>query len=294
MNNSHFILPLMLVALASAPAQQPPGDAATENIRAAVLAPPSSFVPVTPCRIADTRQEEGKTGLFGPPMLEAGTVRTIPVPQSGCGIPAGAVAYSLNITVVPQRQLSYLTVYPTGQQRPNVSTLNSFEGSVVANATTVSAGINGAIDLYVTDNTHVIVDINGYLGSSSAQLKFNMISSCRVVDTRTASGKSGAFGPPNLAKGASRDIPILTGGCGIPDTARAYLLNVTVVPRGPLAFLTLWPSGQSRPLASTLNSFPGRVVSNMAIVPAGTNGTIAVFVSDATDVILDVNGYLAP
>jgi hypothetical protein len=36
------------------------------------------------------------------------------------------------------------------------------------------------------------------------------------------------------------------------------------------------------------------VVANAAIVPAGTNGAVNVFVSDLTDVIIDINGYFAP
>ena len=46
-------------------------------------------------------------------------------------------------------------------------------------------------------------------------------------------------------------------------------------------------------MVSTLNSFNGRVAANAAIVPAGANGAVSVFVSDASDVIIDINGYFA-
>jgi len=68
---------------------------------------------------------------------------------------------------------------------------------------------------------------------------------------------------------------------------------VTVVPSGPLSYLTLWPAGSARPLASTLNSFAGKVVANAAIVPAGSSGAVSVFVTDTTHVIVDINGYFA-
>jgi hypothetical protein len=45
---------------------------------------------------------------------------------------------------------------------------------------------------------------------------------------------------------------------------------------------------------STLNSYDGRVVANAAIVPAGTNGAISIYVTDPTDVLFDINGYFAP
>lgn len=262
--------------------------------RGAALAPPSNFVTVVPCRVMDTRQGEGKTGAFGPPFLGAGTVRTVPVPLSSCGIPVGAAAYSLNVTVVPKGPLGFLTAYPTGQGRPNVSTLNSFDGAVTANAALVPAGFNGAIDVYVSDATDVVIDINGYLGGGGQALRFYTLPPCRVMDTRSGGGKSGAFGPPALTAGATRSIPIPASGCGVPSTAGAYLLNVTVIPSGPLSYLTVWPAGQSQPLASTLNAFAGKVVANAAYVPAGANGAIQLFVTNATDVVIDIGGYLAP
>ena len=51
--------------------------------------------------------------------------------------------------------------------------------------------------------------------------------------------------------------------------------------------------GSSRPVVSTLNSWDGSVVANAAIVPAGTNGAISVFVTNQTHVILDTDGYFA-
>ena len=62
--------------------------------------------------------------------------------------------------------------------------------------------------------------------------------------------------------------------CGIPFNAVAYSVNITVAPKGYLGFLSVWPTGQSMPVVSTLNSYNGTVASNAAIVPAGTNGAI--------------------
>ncbi|MBV9503018.1 MAG: hypothetical protein JO138_26900 [Acidobacteriaceae bacterium] len=65
--------------------------------------------------------------------------------------------------------------------------------------------------------------------------------------------------------------------------AEAYSLNVTVVPADTLGYLTLWDSQASMPVASTLNSLEGAVVSNAALVLASSNGAIDVFASDLTD-----------
>ena len=97
-----------------------------------------------------------------------------------------------------------------------------------------------------------------------------------------------------MTAGSVRTFNVPSSTCGIPASAAAYSLNVTVVPQGLLRWLTLWPSGQTQPLASTLNSSDGQVIANAAIVPAGTDGAVSVFVTNNTDVILDINGYFAP
>ena len=66
------------------------------------------------------------------------------------------------MTVVPSGPLGYLTTWPTGGAQPLVSTLNAVEGQVIANAAIVSAGMGGAVNVYVTNPTHVIIDTNGY------------------------------------------------------------------------------------------------------------------------------------
>ena len=85
-----------------------------------------------------------------------------------------------------------------------------------------------------------------------------------------------------------------SSSCDIPATAKAYSLNVTAVPHKTLNYLTSWPTGETQPYVSTLNSSTGAVMANAAVVPAGTSGEVSIFVSDDSDVILDVNGYFAP
>lgn len=60
---------------------------------------------------------------------------------------------------------------------------------------------------------------------------------------------------------------------------------------GVLSYITLYPTGQPQPNASMLNDFQGKVVSNSAIVPAGTNGSIDIYASDHTDLQLMIGGY---
>jgi len=253
------------------------------------------FYPVTPCRVMDTRTGQGKTGAYGPPSLTARSSRNIAIPGSGCNIPATAQAYSLNVTVAPPAALNYLTIWPTGQTQPVVSTLNSLSGAIVANAAIVPAGTNQSVSVYVSDATDAIIDINGYFAPpSGAALAFYPATPCRVADTRAGQGFTGQFGPPSMTAGQTRNFAIPASACNIPATAQAYSLNMTVAPPGPLTYLSAWPTGQTQPVVSTLNSLDGRVAANAAIVPAGTNGAVSLYTSNASDVIVDINGYFAP
>ena len=255
-----------------------------------ILAGPSAlrFVPVTPCRVVDTRLPDGD---FGGPAITGGAFRSFPLPQGNCNIPPGAAAYALNVTVVPQGTLGYLTVWGAGESQPVVSTLNSPDGRVRANAAIVDSGMGG-VNVFASQTTNVVLDINGYFErSSSTALAFYPLTGCRVVDTRSPNG---SLGGPSLVAGQERDFPILAGSCDIPSNALAYSFNVTALPHGGLGYLTVWPQGQTQPLVSTLNAPSGTATANAALIPSGTNGGVAVFPSNNTDLLIDVNGYFAP
>jgi uncharacterized repeat protein (TIGR03803 family) len=249
------------------------------------------FVPVTPCRLVDTRPENGGSGP-----IPGGTFQNFPIPQEGgCNIPDTAAAYSLNVSVVPQGPLGYLTIWPTDENRPGVATLNSLDGRIKADAAIVPAGTNGAVSVYVTNTSNLVLDINGYFAPvSGSTLAFYPLTPCRVADTRDSSYPQG-LGPPFLPGHTERAFPILNATtCNIPTSAQAYSLNFSVVPHGGLGYLTVWPTGQTRPLVSTLNDVPGTIIANAAIVPAGTGGDVSVYPSNDTDLIIDINGYFAP
>lgn len=252
----------------------------------------SRFIPVSPCRLVDTRSG---TGAFGAPFVPANTTRSFPIPSSTtCSIPGTAQAYSLNLTVVPKGTLGFATLWPTGQAQPVVSTLNSYDGRYKANALIVPAGTGGAVSVFATDDSDVILDISGYFvpASDSTAEAFYPMAPCRLVDTRAdpSSVSTGA-----LIGATSRTLPLLSSSCNVPATATAYSLNFTVIPaNGTLGFLTVYPTGVPRPGVSTLNAPTGTVVANAAIVPAGTAGSIDVYASDTTDLVVDINGYFGP
>jgi hypothetical protein len=266
-------------------------DAFVLSISATVQLPSGTrFVPVIPCRVADTRNANGP---LGGPAIAGGTSRDFVIPNSFCGIPSNATGYSLNVAVVPRGTLGFLTLWPAGQSQPLAATLNSVDGRVKSNAAIVPAGSNGAVSVFATDTTDLVLDINGYFvaGNSPTALAFYPLPPCRIADTRNAIGP---LGGPSLAAQSTRPFPIAASSCGVPASAQAYSLNFAAVTTNPLSYLTAWPAGQQQPLVASLNDATGTVLSNAVIVSAGLGGAVNVFATDATDLVIDINGYFAP
>ncbi len=238
------------------------------------------FFPLRPCRIADTRNAASP---LGGPSLAGNSARAFPVQSSSCGIPASAKAYSLNVTAVPHESLGFLSLWPSGEAQPVVSSLNASTGAVTANAAIVPAGAGGDVSILVSDASDVILDVNGYFAPPAAGgLSLYTVTPCRALDTRNSSAFDGTL-----------TVPIHASACAPPTTAQAYVLNATALPVTSLSYLTLWAAGGAQPGVSTLNASDGAITSNMAIVPT-TNGNIDAFSTDSTNLLLDLSSYFAP
>jgi N-acetylneuraminic acid mutarotase len=121
---------------------------------------------------------------------------------------------------------------------------------------------------------------------------FYTVTPCRLVDTRNAAGPSGG---PALVAGAVRSFPASGGACGVPSTAIAVSVNLTVTQPAARGYLTLYPGDSvGPPLVSSINFTPGVTrASNAVVLLATTGGTVNVMnrSSAAVHLVLDVNGY---
>ena len=150
------------------------------------------------------------------------------------------------------------------------------------------------MSFFASNTTDLVVNINGYFATpTSGGLNFYTLTPCRLADTRNPTG---TFGGPAMSAGMIRAFPLSQGSCGLPGTpgGQAYSLNITVVPQSALGYLSTWSTGETQPVVSTLNAENGQVVANAAVVPAGGAGSIDVYVTNATDVVIDTNGYFGP
>jgi hypothetical protein len=109
----------------------------------------------------------------------------------------------------------------------------------------------------------------------------------RVLDTRNG------VGAPLAPLGANSSLDLqVTGRGGVPAGATAVVLNVTVTDATDSSFLTAWPTGVTRPVASNLNFVAGQTVPNLVIVQVGSGGKVSLYnFAGSTDVIADVVGY---
>ena len=121
-------------------------------------------------------------------------------------------------------------------------------------------------------------------------LQFYAVTPCRAVDTR--SGFGGIIPASTLRNFTIKNV------CGVPNTAKAVSLNVTIVSPTVDGFFSLWPAGGVFPVVSTLNFLAGEpALANGAIVPlAATTPDLSTAYGTAsgsgqTNAVLDVTGY---
>jgi hypothetical protein len=126
--------------------------------------------------------------------------------------------------------------------------------------------------------------------AQSGPFSFFAVAPCRVVDTRNPVSTNGG---PVMGQGGQRDFAI-RNNCGVPANAAAVSLNVTVANATTASFLTIWPTGITRPVVSTINFTQNDPsLANGAIVALGSGSPdLSVFNSGGTvHVIIDITGY---
>ena len=260
------------------------------DLRPVLLPAGTTYQPITPARVLDTRSGVGLTGMF-----VANMARTWQVAGKG-GVPANAVAVTGNVTVTQQQAAGYVSVTPTATNTPPASTINVPLGDNRANNLAVPLSATGTLSAVYKagagKRTHLIFDVTGYFLADDSGATFSAISPARILDTRSAVGLAGPF-----VSDTARRLQV-TGG-SIPSTAIAITGNLTVTQQTARGYLSVSPDPPA-PLPATSNlNFP--VNDNRAnglFAPLDGSGRLwIVYKSSAgatTHVILDVTGYFEP
>jgi hypothetical protein len=253
--------------------------------------PPASrgaYKPLPPARIMDTR-----TGAGGVPVAPLGPGGTLDVQITGQqGVPSSGVsAVVLNVTATNTSAPGYLTVYPAGVARPLASSLNWAAGQTVPNLVEVAVSTAGKVTIFnFAGLTDVLFDVAGYVatttGTPGPDGLLTPLVPARILDTRSGTGGS-TIGP-----GQTIDVPVAGNG-GVPSSGvAAVVLNVTATNPTASGYLTAFPAGVTRPLASNLNFLAGQTVPNRVIVKVGNAGKVSFYnFSGTSDVVADVGGW---
>jgi cell wall-associated NlpC family hydrolase len=162
--------------------------------------------------------------------------------------------------------------------------VNFVAGVTTPNLATVAVGDRGDLCVYVSVAAHVVVDLSGWYGAGGDRLA--SVVPARAADTRSSGRKLGAgkvlVVDPSAATGAAR------------SDVHAVALNVTATEEEDTGFLTVYPCDATPPLASNVNYAAGRNVADAAIVGVSADGTVCVFSSASTHVVVDVTGWFGP
>jgi subtilisin family serine protease len=253
--------------------------------------PPSSFVPLSPVRLLDTRQTRR-------PVVQ-GIPQTLAVTSSGGLVPNSATGVVVNVTVTAPTTTGFLTVYPAGSSVPNASNLNFTRGETIPNLVSVQLGAIGGgptegINLFTpVGSVHVIVDLEGYFAPGNASgsgSRFFPTVAHRILDTRS---NIGGFSAPITG---GTPIPVaVTGQGGVLDGATAVIMNTTVTAPTASGFLTVFPGNlSSPPNISNLNFTAGETIANLVSVQIGLGQDKFFNAAGSAHAIADVVGWYGP
>ncbi|MFG2878906.1 hypothetical protein ACGFYU_28545 [Streptomyces sp. NPDC048337] len=249
--------------------------------------PGNDFTPHAPTRLLDTREGIGaakaKVPAFGVTRVKIAGAAQIPV---------GATAVALNVTVTNPTKAGHVRVYADDEDQPTTSNVNYAPGQTVPNLVIASIGDNGYVDIYNHGDGAIdlIADVTGYFTKTPAS-GYTPLDPSRVVDTREGLG-TGKGAVPGFGSFSTQ----IHGRAGVPSTAKAVALNVTVTEPGAAGHLTVYPSGGQAPTSSNLNFTTGQTIANSVIVPIGPDGKISVRNGGGAGahVVVDVVGYYSP
>ena len=215
----------------------------------------TSFHPITPVRIMDTRAGVGTTAA----PLAAGETRALQV-VGQAAIPADAVAVAVNVTVTEPTSSGYVTLWPAGATMPTRRTSTSWPARPSPTWSPSASAPAAQVDLFnYAGDSPVLVDVTGWYTSG-----FTPIVPVRVMDTRAG------LGGTSVQPGEGRELDL--AAAAVPPAATGVVANVTVAGTTAATYLTVWPAGSPMPTASNVNAVPGQTVANMVTVGLGADG----------------------
>lgn len=265
-----------------------------------------------PVRLLDTRS--GKKGLIESlggslgadvtTALPANTVRRYVVTGSNTGIPAAVAGLAANLTVLAPTASGSVKVYACstiGATAPTIETVLFSAGRTTSYGAMLRTAANGGLCVRSTVAVNVTLDTSGFFTTESGMT--TLPKSVRLLDTR--SGKRGTFELAGGSIGSDVTLPlaantprrfVMTSVAGIPASVDAVSLSLSAIAPASASTVKVYPcstTGVTRPTAWSMLVPSGKSVSDSQVVKVAANGGLCLLSSVATNVTLDVNGYVA-
>jgi len=231
-----------------------------------------------PERVLDTR------ALSGPVPGEASFAVDVLAPADAVGVLA-------TVTVIAGERPGYLRAHACGDPPPATSNLNFAAGAVVANTVLSPLG-GGRLCLWPSVDVHLIVDVGGFV-SAAGPLRYRPLAPVRLLDTREPTSLyAGRLGARQVIELPIADLP------GMPPDVWGVVANLRSVGAREPGFLNVFPCRPTMPNTSSLNfGGDGAPVAALTARAVGTDGTLCVYASVRTHLIVDVLGvftHVAP
>ncbi|HEX7490890.1 MAG TPA: right-handed parallel beta-helix repeat-containing protein [Candidatus Limnocylindrales bacterium] len=262
---------------------------------------PTTFHPIKPVRLLDTRHNNG---LSGP--LQANTPACFQIAGRDV-IPAGATAVTGNLTVTDETEMWAVYLGPDPIAYPSTSTLNFRKGDVTPNGVTVALGTGSPgsgpagylCATYMSgqgNTTALVFDATGFFTPDNTGATYHPVTPVRLLDTRNGNGLSA---PLHANTPACFSV---AGRGGVPVGATAVTGNLTVTDETDMWAIYLGPDPMASPTTSTLNFVRGDIKPNNVTVALGTGAPgsgpagylCATYMSqpgNTTSLVFDVTGF---
>jgi hypothetical protein len=243
--------------------------------------PPPSLHPILAERVLDTRDAVGRAGTT---KAEVGEVVEI---GFGDLVDIDTSSVVLNVAVVQPDGPGHIRIWPCGGQPPLVASLNYVESQAVANLVVGKLSPSGTLCLQAFGSaTHLVADLNGTYEADGG-LQVEPVVPTRIHDTRMAIGTDTTTKVP-----AGQVVEVDVVGSGVvPEGAGAVTANFAVTQSTTGGYLTVFPCDEDQPTAANLNFGQGEAAANLVTAKLSPEGTVCVFSSAESHLIVDVAAW---
>ncbi|MFH2009706.1 MAG: hypothetical protein ABI333_24140, partial [bacterium] len=225
---------------------------------------PAAFHAQTPYRLLDTRTG-AKPGAGSTTCMTVAGVN---------GVSDDAKAVAVVVTAVSPEAAGSMVAFAGGATPPPTHSLTFGANQNTANGTIVQIGADKQICLQTTAQSHFVVDVTGFFELNAA---VRPLPPYRKLDVTHTAGSTNCYQ--------------LAGVDTIPSDAQAVAFNLTAVAPSEAGFITAYPAGTQRPVASNLNYTVGGNTTNGVVSKIGDNGEVCFYQHGASRLLVDVVGY---